>query len=579
MCRLEGGTLLAFVRSMLRRSPYCPHYPPRMRGHGIAFAIAAVQSLHVAAAPDVQPANAVGALGLYPATNFRLTTGACGDCSVIRQARWYFRNEGIAVPLPGLPVSAFDKGIRVFDDVDRWARARDEGAAIDYPGLVWTGAPDSVRGARLAEDGKLLVTSNGSIAFRPVEKIPLNRSYYDASSIEFFKQRPLTVRGFAGDSFVGRAIWPEDFRLGGRAPAMQTLPAGTPASEGMRSLMRAEPQGGARSPYATSTLWQRTGAPSEWAGRPVLALMVNGAQGDDDEALGGHFAIVTGRVQPDGRISEWLVNNFYSLDVESEKGILAAPVPLDNYLADLNSGQGWYRPSYMLVAILRDERGPVLVQSALNRVYNQFWRHQLVYRHATMNCASISVDVLRWIGWDIPVRGSAGRLAAVLGFPWFVVKERSIAKACTAFDYLWEDQTRLLPAAAFEEIGASLLGLAMAATAAPAQGPPAATLGQMVAEDVDAILFLRLPQFPSSRAFGDSAVVTPREFRARLPKVPQVVPVPDRSFPDALRDGDLLPPPRPPSSYAAAIWGTLLVVGIPIWLYRLWKRRRARSAS
>ena len=84
--------------------------------------------------------------------------------------------------------------------------------------------------------------------------------------------------------------------------------------------------------------------------------MVNGAQGDDDEAHGGHFALVTGRTQPDGAIGDWLVNNFYSLDIESEKGILAAPVPLDNYLADLNSGQGWYRPSYMLVAVLARRR-------------------------------------------------------------------------------------------------------------------------------------------------------------------------------------------------------------------------------
>ena len=573
MCRLEGGTLLAFVRSMLRRSPYCPHYPPRMRGHGIAFAIAAVQSLHVAAAPDVQPANAVGALGLYPATNFRLTTGACGDCSVIRQARWYFRNEGIAVPLPGLPVSAFDKGIRVFDDVDRWARARDEGAAIDYPGLVWTGAPDSVRGARLAEDGKLLVTSNGSIAFRPVEKIPLNRSYYDASSIEFFKQRPLTVRGFAGDSFVGRAIWPEDFRLGGRAPAMQTLPAGTPASEGMRSLMRAEPQGGARSPYATSTLWQRTGAPSEWAGRPVLALMVNGAQGDDDEALGGHFAIVTGRVQPDGRISEWLVNNFYSLDVESEKGILAAPVPLDNYLADLNSGQGWYRPSYMLVAILRDERGPVLVQSALNRVYNQFWRHQLVYYHPAENCASISIDTLRALGWDVPHRGPSNRWLAWLAFPFVAIKDLSFVKAKAAFDYLRTDQTRLLPAAALEEAFGSLLTLGRGRGS---KGDGA--LGQMLAQDLDALAFVRFPQFPSSRKFGDAPAVTVFEYRTRVPDPThaQIVPVPPRPFPDELRDPDLLPPPRHFSDYAMLVWALLTVVGLPLLGWRQWRRRRAR---
>jgi hypothetical protein len=74
-------------------------------------------------------------------------------------------------------------------------------------------------------------------------------------------------------------------------------------------------------------------------GRAVLALVINGAQGDDDEAHAGHFALVTGRTREDGAIGDWLVNNFYALDSESEKGILAAPVPLDNYLADLNSGQ------------------------------------------------------------------------------------------------------------------------------------------------------------------------------------------------------------------------------------------------
>ncbi len=39
-----------------------------------------------------------------------------------------------------------------------------------------------------------------------------------------------------------------------------------------------------------------------------------------------------------------------------------------------------------------------------------------------MNCASISVDVLRVLGWDIPARGPASRLVAALGFPWFAVQ-------------------------------------------------------------------------------------------------------------------------------------------------------------
>ncbi len=118
--------------------------------------------------------------------------------------------------------------------------------------------------------------------------------------------------------------------------------------------------------------------------------MLNGAQGDDDEAHGGHFAMVTGRVGPGGAMGDWLADNFYTLDAFSEKGIVASVVPLDNYLADLNSGQAWYRPSYLIVAILRNERTANMIQGALCRVYNHFYRHQLVYDHATMNCASIT---------------------------------------------------------------------------------------------------------------------------------------------------------------------------------------------
>ena len=87
-----------------------------------------------------------------------------------------------------------------------------------------------------------------------------------------------------------------------------------------------------------------------------------------------------------GAINDWITNNFYTLDAESEKGIIAAMLPLDNYLADLNSGQAWYRPSYLIVAVLKRERVASQVQGALERTYNQFYRHQLLYDHATMNC-------------------------------------------------------------------------------------------------------------------------------------------------------------------------------------------------
>jgi hypothetical protein len=87
---------------------------------------------------------------------------------------------------------------------------------------------------------------------------------------------------------------------------------------------------------------------ADWSDRPLLGLIVNGARATTTRRTPATSRSVTGRVRSDGRIGNWLVDNFYTLDAESEKGIVAAPVPLDAYLGDLNSGQSWYRPSYLL---------------------------------------------------------------------------------------------------------------------------------------------------------------------------------------------------------------------------------------
>jgi hypothetical protein len=387
----------------------------------------------------------------YPASDFHVTDGRCRDCPPIRQALWYFERETIAVANDGRPVAAFATGMHFDDDLRAWVAAREDDATIDYPPLVWTAAPQVVAGARLASDVTALETGAGSLRFRLTPKIPLNRSYFDGSSARFFAGRALKVRGIVDDGgIVARTLWPEEFRLADLPPA-RPVATGTTAALAMRERMREEKHGGARSPFVAETLWQRDGIGADLAGRAVLAFMVNGAQGDDDEAHGGHFALVTGRIEHDGAIGDWLVNNFYTLDAESEKGIIAAPVPLDNYLGDLNAGQNWYRPSYMLVAVLSDARAAALVQSALGRVYNQFYRHQLVYYHPAMNCTSISVDALR-TGLGRAGARPTSRLLAWAGFPLLAAKERSIAKAKIAFDYLYEEQTRLLPAVALEEI-------------------------------------------------------------------------------------------------------------------------------
>jgi len=526
-----------------------------------------------------EPGGPSGAFGLYPAADFVAGTKTDNVQPALRQPAWYFRDEVIGVPRAGLPLAGFERGVHAFDDIQHWAAQRAADAPIDYPPLVWLAAPQLLQHARLADGGRAVTTTRGAMPLQLTPKIALNRSYADASSMAFFAQRELTLRGTAKDgSFVARTLWPEDFRLGPQLPPARALPPGD-AALALRSLMREAPQGGAQSPFAAMTLWQRGGAAADanLAGRPVMGLMVNGAQGDDDEAHGGHFAIVTGRVQADGSIGQWLVNNFYSLDVESEKGIIAAPVPLDNYLADLNAGQGWYRPSVMLVAVLKDQRAVALVQSALNRVFNQFYRHQLVYYHPNQNCASISVDTLRALGWEVPARRPSSRVLAWAAYPFVAIKDQSVGKARLAFDYLRTDQTRLMPAAALEEAFASLLQLGQGAAQAP-QG----LLAQWLAQDMEALAFLRFPQFPSSRAFGNAPAVSTWEYRTLVPSDPamvQIVPVPPRPFPAALRDDDLIAAPWTPADYATLVWGVISVVGVPWLVWSWWRRRRTRETS
>jgi|SoiMethySBSTD1v2_1073268.scaffolds.fasta_scaffold129143_2 hypothetical protein len=502
------------------------------------------------------------ALGLFPASSFRVVTGATAGARTLRQARWYFNGETIAVPLDGMPMAAFDKRMAAFDDVRSWAASRD-GESTDYPPLVWIGAPHLMHVARMSDDGSII----DGLSLRLVARLPLNRSYFDERSVAFFAGRPLTVRGTReGNAFELRTVWPDDFTLARRPPLREMRE--TPVAA-MRTLMRETPQGGSRAPFAAWTLWQRDDA-ADWTGRSVLGLIVNGAQGDDDEAHAGHFAIVTGRTRADGRIGDWLVNNFYTLDAESEKGIIAAPVPLDAYSGDLNSGQSWYRPSYILVLVLRDARAASLVQSALGRVYNQFYRHQLTYYHPDANCTSISVDTLRALGWHIPRRGPTSRWLAWLAFPLMIAKERSLKRAKIAFDYMCTDQTRLLPAAAVEDAYASVHALVSGARCG-------GILEGMLATDVDAVAFVRVPQFPSSRSFGDAPVTSLQEYRARMPEDPsqlQVVPVPPRPFPEALRDDDLLKPRLHGSDIATRVWGAIAIAGIAALAYRVFRKRR-----
>ena len=83
---------------------------------------------------------------------------------------------------------------------------------------------------------------------------------------------------------------------------------------------------------------------------------------------------------------------------------------------------------------------------------------------------TVQIKPGRKLGKRLSMLSGGERALAAIAFPWFVARDRSLDKAHTAYDYLVEDQTRLLPAAAFEVAGASLLGLAGAAGATRASG-------------------------------------------------------------------------------------------------------------
>lgn len=441
-------------------------------------------------------------LGLHDAAGFRLATGDRAGEALEPPARFLFRDETIALPRAPQP---------------------------SLPPLVWIAAPERRTGARLSADGHAIRWGGAREAATLVPKIALNRSWADDSTFRWLDDRPVTVRGRATPSgaFEIRTLWPDDWRPDLEAP-VDPLDAPDGPERALRRLVRAE-QGGARSAFSTRVLWARDPHRLDGAGRPVIGLLLNGSQGDDDEAWGGHFAIVTGRLGADGRIADLLAANFYSLDVESEKGILAAPVPLDNYLADLNAGQAWYRPSVLALAILADDRAAAHVDRGLSRVYPDFWSRRLPYRHTTMNCAAISIDALRTLGWPVPARASPDRARAWLALPVKLATEGGLATARIAFEYLAEEPARLFPAVAFEAGVADLLRLATTGERA-GDGP----LARWLAADLLGLVVMRFPQIPSSRAFGSFPVASPREYLDAWPADPskvQLVPLPPRLFP------------------------------------------------
>jgi hypothetical protein len=462
----------------------------------------------IAQAMNFLPLDEHQNIGLYLGNQFKLTRQPddCNDCKTMPQALWYFKNETILVAADATKINQDNS----------------------LPPLIWIGSAEMEYGKFSAKEKSFndYSLTNTTIMHIPpdritksplflVDKIPTNLSFWNEKTETFFEQKNIFARGQTTNrGFMARTIWPTDFTLD-----LHAKPKPLAANETLRDLVAFE-NGGAQSAFESRKLWQRTAhdIPTSYvhphAGKPVLALILNGAQGDDDEARGGHFAVATGRIGNSGDINNWLVNNYYNLASNSEKGIIAAPTLLDNYFADINSGQSYYRPSYMLVAVLKTDKIPADFQAATNKSFEHFYANDFLYDHSRNNCAGVSLDTLRKLGWDFPTRGKTSQLKAIGAYFYIAITDKSLTNGRAAYDYLTTETTRLLPAVAFDAVGEDLLQWTRQLHID--HTPPAAFTKQL-SDDIEAIYFVRIPQIPSSRAFGMAPAYSFDQFMKEAP--------------------------------------------------------------
>jgi len=510
--------------------------------------ITSIYSLTSVAEPQfVHALNENNLLGLYRADQFQLNQGACKNCAITPQASWYFEQETIAIPLSN--THSFDPSLSAQEDVKQWVTSQPS-ATNAMPPLVWLGSPHVAVG-KLSQDGKWLESDNSKTQLAITPKIESNQSYYNEASEQNFAGRNLVMRGTADKThFTARSIWPLDYNLD-----LNQIPYKPLADqETIASLIR-DQNGGASAPFSARILYKNPNLTS-LQNKPVLSFVLNGAQGDDDEAHGGHFAVATGRFGAQGEWHDWLVNNFYNLGSVSEKGIIAASLPMDSYQSDLNSGQSWYRPSYMLVAVMKNERSAATYQSAINRVMQHFYRQDFLYRHAGVNCAGINLETLRSLDWSIPKLGATNLPKAFVALPYKVLSDMSLESGLKAYDYLSAEQTNLYPFVAFETIGNDLLSRI-------AKNQANTAFEKQLAEDLEAIIYVHIPQFPSSRAMGQAPVASLDEYIARTPADMsqwKIIPVGARHFPDTLKDKNAPTEPVRPAYFGLMAWLVMLIL-------------------
>ena len=268
--------------------------------------------------PPPTSASSDDLLGPYPAGDFVISTGRSGKGSAIPQALWYFKDDVIAIPRTGRPVAGFAPGL---DGEGRrrslggHARARE----IDRLSTADLGCSTRRDSRRALERGCLSPRRRRQV-------VGLRARTEDCAQPVLFQHivgcisqcphadRPRHRRMTAGSSAV--RLWPDDFRVDLAAPTRHV--AATP--RGIRQLVREEPQGGAQSAFAATTLWERTparalGTTSRCSRSCSMARRATMTRPTAATSRSSPVASVD-----DGAMGNWLANNFYTLDSYSEKG-------------------------------------------------------------------------------------------------------------------------------------------------------------------------------------------------------------------------------------------------------------------
>ncbi|TDQ47688.1 hypothetical protein EV696_10992 [Permianibacter aggregans] len=384
----------------------------------------------------------------------------------------------------------------------------------------WLAAPVQLRQVELQPEHQTIRLSNGEVhPFRLIDALASNPTFVNEQTLRFYSQRKLSLRGeWLDQTFIIRTMWPEDWRISDAA---------APASS-WRQVVK-DGIAGATKPFQLSRLWQRLQGE---APQYFLGLVLNGAQGDDDEAHGGHFGLVFGDWQAHGDISQWWVANFYDPDVVSEKGILPAITTLDNYLTDLNCGQQQYRPSWLVGCALSNPLPIQRVYAAMHETMSALYSHAFVYQHTSNNCTGLSMDALRYAGLNVPMKGPSSRMLSPLLFLYKLIQERDWHSAKKAFHYFNMERTRLLPYTAFKQSIRYLMQIVSG------KQVPGTELEAALLTATSAVYGMHFPQIPSARPFGREPVSSVFQYQSRVPAKREdwkIIPVPPRPFPEQLR--------------------------------------------